>query len=332
MQPGVFETRRKAGARAQSHIPQRTGVLLDALAYRGSRFMDVWRTLKADAYDQLPAARIGLRDLRSWLQRAALARAAKRTLDARCDLLPPFRKLVHPYGIALRGSWRITRETPFTGYFATGSEALIIARASDALGEHRPGKLRFLGLAGKLYPTTNPHHKQLLRTANFFTLENLGGSHTARFVEASLGNDLLPLVPHLGASIDIPLGAVLGPAFAYAERTLDFTQLMIRQLYPIAELGEANPERAQGPRFLKLVGTPSDSSPLSADLREELDMKHHPYGIRFEIHVAEGLRIGPKAWHRIGEIHFTDSVASLSGDTRLHFAHAPYQHGRAERV
>jgi hypothetical protein len=247
-------------------------------------------------------------------------------------VLPPFRKLVHPYGIALRGSWRITRETPFTGYFATGREALIIARASDALGEHRAGKLRFLGLAGKLYPTTNPHHKQLLRTANFFTLENLGGSHTPRFVEANLCNDLLGLVPHLRAGVDAPLGAVLGSAFAYAERTLDVTRMMIRQLYPIAELGEVSPERALGPRFLKLVGTPSSNSPTSADLREELDMRHHPYDIRFEIHVAEGPRIAPKAWQRIGEIHFTDSVASPAADTRLHFAHARYERRRAERA
>lgn len=330
MQPGVFESRRKA--RAHTSNQQRTGVVLDALAYRGSRFMDVWRTLKADAYGELPTGRIGLRDLRSWLRHAALVRAAERTLDTRSDLLPPFRKLVHPYGIALRGTWRITRETPFTGYFATGSEALIIARASDALGEYRPGKLRYLGLAGKLYPTTNPHHKQLLRTANFFTLENGGGSHTQRFAEASLCNDLLPLVPHLGASLDAPLAAVVGPVLAYAERTLDLTQVMMRQLYPIAELGEANPERALGPRFLKLVGTPSSSAPASSDLREELDMRHHPYGIRFEIHVAEGLRMMPRAWQRIGEIHFTDSVASRSADTRLHFAHARYEHGRAERL
>src|SRR5690349_4475294 len=146
MQPGVFEARRKLGARTHGHIPQRTGVVLDALAYRGSRFMDVWRTLTADAYQQLPTDRIGWRDLHGWLKRAALLRAAKRTLDTRADLLPPFRKLVHPYGIALRGTWRITRETPYTGYFAGGSEALIIARASDAIGEYRPGKLRFLGL------------------------------------------------------------------------------------------------------------------------------------------------------------------------------------------
>jgi hypothetical protein len=293
--------------------------------------MDVWRTLKADTYEQLPRERIGLRDLRSWLKQAALLRASRRTLDTRADLLPPFRKLVHPYGISLRGTWRITKETPYSGYFATGSDALIIARASDAVGESRPGKLRFLGLAGKLYPTTNVHHKQLLKTANFFTLENLGGSHTQRFTEASLSNDLLPIVPHLGVGMDTLLGAVLGPVFALADRTLDPAQLMIRQLYPIAELGEANPERAYGPRFLKLVGTPTDNGLTSSDLRRELDMKHHPYGIRFEIHVAEGLRVGPKAWQRIGEIHFTDSVASLSGDTRLHFAHAPYQRGRAER-
>jgi hypothetical protein len=332
MQPDIFELRHKAGTRARDLPHERGGVLLDALAYRGSRFMDVWRTLQADAYDELPEHRVGPRDVRAWFEQAALLRAAKRTLDTRADLLPPFRKLVHPLGIALRGTWRITRETPYTGYFAAGREALIIARASDAIGETRPGKLRFLGLAGKLYPTANPEHKQLLKTANFFTLENLAGSHTASFAEATLKSDLLPVVPHPGSSKYAPLGTLAGAIFAWADKTVDLTRPMIRQLYPIAELAEANPERAFGPRFLKLVGTTADQAATTSDLRRELDMQRHPYGIRFEIHVGEGLRVGPKQWQRIGEIHFTESVASRSGDTRLHFAHAPYQRGRAERV
>jgi hypothetical protein len=307
------------------------GVVRDASAYRGSRFMDVWRALQADVYQELPQGRIGVAELRDWLGHAALLRAAERTLDSRADLLPPFRKLVHPFGIALRGTWRITRETPYTGYFATGSEGLLLARASDARGEDRSGRLRFLGLAGKLYPTSNPEHKQLLKTANFFTLENLGGSHTPRFIEASLTNDLLPLVPHLKSAALSPLGALLGPTFMLADRAIAPTQPMIRQLYPIAELGEGDPARAYGPRFLKLVGVADGGGTPESDLRRELDMRRHRYGIRFEIHVAEGRRLAPRRWQRIGEIHFTDSVTSRSTDTRLHFAHPRYERGRAER-
>jgi hypothetical protein len=276
--------------------------------------------------------RIGWRSLAAWLHKAALLRAAQRTLDTRADLLPPFQKLVHPYGICLRGRWHITHETPYTGYFASAREALIIARASDAMNETRPGKLRFLGLAAKLYPTADAHHPEPLQTANFFALENLAGSHSERFSEATLYNDLLPLIPQPGAARYAALANVVGPTFMLADRALMHpSQPMIRQLYPIAELGELHPERAQGPRYMKLVGVPQAEGPHTSDLRKELAMHEHPDGVRFEIHVADASpRLLPKAWQRIGEIHFTESVASRSGDTRLHFAHPRYHRGRAE--
>src|SRR5687767_427989 len=219
--------------------PQRNALVFDSHVYKGSRFGDVWQALSSLPYTVLPEDRVGWHSVVPWLKNAALLRAARRTLDSNADMLPSFRKLVHPIGIALRGIWRITRPTRYTGYFATGSEALIIARASDALGETRPGQLRFLGMGGKLYPTTDPNHREPLKTANFFVFENIGGSHTERFSEASYCNDLLPVTPHLGAAVNAPLANIVGPAFAIADKTIDPTQLMIRQLYPIAELGES---------------------------------------------------------------------------------------------
>lgn len=310
---------------------ERNALVFDPHLYKGSRFSDVWQTLSADPYSVLPEDRVGFHSIATWLKNAALLRAARRTLDTGADLLPPFRKLVHTIGISLRGTWRITEQTPYTGYFASGQEALIIARASDALGETRPGKLRFLGIAGKLYPTTDADHQEPLKTANFFVFENIGGSHTKRFTEASLTNDLLPVEPHPGAALKAPLGNILGPAFAIADKTIDPTQLMIRQLYPIAELGEQQPEQARGPRFLKLVGGCSGEGPETSDLRKELEMHNHPDGIRFEIQVADkGPRMGDKSWRKIGEVRFTDSVASAAGDTQLHFAHPKFEKGRGE--
>jgi len=125
--------------------------------YAGSLFEEVWRTLAETPYTSLPIKRVTALSALEFV-RENIYRSARRTLVRRDDLLPEFDKLVHPVGICLRGTWTITERTPYSGYFRQGSRGLLIARASDGLGEHRPGRLRFLGLAGKLYPTTDPGH------------------------------------------------------------------------------------------------------------------------------------------------------------------------------
>ena len=293
--------------------------------YAGSRFSEVWATVATDPYPALPDARLRSRDALRMLYEN-LYRAARRTLETREDLLPAFDKLVHPAGICLAGSWRITEPTAYTGLFRTGTHALLIARASDAMGEQRPHKLRFMGLAGKLYPTSDPGHQAPLPTANFFMLENLGGSHTSHFVDATLTTDLLPVRPHAGLLAKTLLGAVAVPAFMLADRALSPTRPMIRQLYPLAELGEPAPERAHAPVVMRLVGAAGNRRVDTPDLREELAMAHHPAGLRFVIQVADRRAASlTGAFRSIGEVHFTESVASHAGDHRLHFHHARYR-------
>lgn len=293
-------------------------------AYRGSRFADVWRTVCSDAYETLPEKRLGLTSIPELLSKGIYA-AARRTLTSRADLLPPFDKLVHCVGICLRGTWSIDADTPYTGLFATGSSGLLIARASDAVGEHRPGKLRFMGLAGKLYATGDPEHETPLRTANFFTLENLSGTHTKHFLDAILPTDLWRPRPRAEAAAEVPVGAVVGAAFALADRALSPAQAMFRQLDPIAALEESQHHSAVSPVVMRLVPSAGNRSVDASDLREELRMVHHPEGIRHHIEVADR-RGNANAFRRIGSIHFTKSVASYAGDHRLHFAHPPYRH------
>ena len=305
-------------------------VVAEPGTYVGSRFADVWRAVSADPYDALPDRRL-VPSSALTLVRKNIYAAGRRTLKARDDLLPEFDKLVHPAGICLRGTWRITERTPYTGLFATGSEALLIARASDALGENRAGKLRFMGLAGKLYPTFDPDHATPLRTASFFLLENLGGTHTPHFVDATMSSDLLPLRLHAGLVFKIPVGTIAGAAFAIADRALSPTQPAIRQLYPIAELGETDRAQCRAPAVMRLVGAARNRRVETPDLREELQMRHHPEGLRFEIQVADRRSyLYPSGFRHIGEVHFTESVASYSGDHRLHFWHPPYRHGSGE--
>jgi len=297
----------------------------ESAVYRGSRFADVWRAVSADPYDALPDKRLGLASLPELISKG-IYRAARRTLTTRADLLAPFDKLVHPVGICLRGTWLIDDSTRYTGLFKTGSKALIIARASDALGEQRPGKLRFLGMAGKLWPSDDPNHATPLPTGNFFTLENLSGTHSQHFVDATLSSDLLPVQPRAGIVAKLPLGALAGPAFMLADHARSPTQAMIRQLYPIAELGEWERSDAVAPAVMRLVPSPRCRRASTPDLREELRMEHHPDGIRYDIEVADRRSwLLARGFRRIGEIHFTESVASYSGDHRLHFAHPPKQ-------
>jgi hypothetical protein len=301
--------------------PRRDSLTSPHDGYVGSRFAEVWDVVASDPYDVLPDARLRPRAALRLLY-DNLYRDARRTLEARDDLLPPFDKQVHPAGICLAGSWRITEETPYTGLFRSGAQALLIARASDAMGEQRPNKLRFMGLAGKLYATSDPQHPTPLPTANFFTLENLGGSHTPHFVDATLTTDLLPVRPHAGLLAKTLIGAVAGPAFMLADRALSPTRAMIRSLSPIAALGEPLPERAHAPVVMRLSGATSNRRFDTPDLREELAMAQHPEGLRFAIEVADRRTAALTSGFRtIGEIHFTQSVASHAGDHRLHFHH-----------
>lgn len=294
--------------------------------YEGSRFAEVWNAVRSDPYAELPQKIIDARQVFSLETLVGIYRSAQRTLSSHADLLPPFQKLVHPVGICLRGTWRITERTPYSGFFRQGSEGLLIARASDNMGESRPGRLRFLGLAGKLYPTNDPDHATSLRPANFVMNENLIGSHTAHFVDATLATDLLPFRLHYDTRIKLALGALVATTFALADRATNFRQSLIRQLYPIAELAEQNAATTRAPVVMRFVGCPGNRRVDTSELREELHMKHHPDGIRYEIQVSDQRNyLLRREYARIGEVHFTESVSSCTCDHRLHFRHPPHR-------
>lgn len=298
--------------------------------YAGSRFSEVWATVASDPYLTLPRKIIGLRNVLRPSTLMQIYAASRRTLHRRDDLLPAFDKLVHPVGICLRGSWRITETTPYSGYFRRGSEGLLIARASDNMGEVRPGRLRFLALAGKLYPTTDPNHTELLRPANFVMNENLIGTHTRYFVDARLATDLLPFRMHLDPRLKLPAGFLVALTFSLADRVTSVTQGLRRQLYPIALLGEGPDIQGISPRVMRFVGHTENRHVASPDFREELAIQHHPRGIRYHIEVSDRrAHLRPLRFRRIGEVCFTDSVVSYSGDHRLHFHHPQFRHDLA---
>jgi hypothetical protein len=278
--------------------------------YAGSTFEDIWNQVTSDVYQTLPQKSVTLGSF-GWFQ-SRLRSDAKRTLNSRKDILPRFKKLLHPNGICLAGKWSIDQSTPFTGYFAQGSEALIVARASVALSETTQGNFRGFGLAGKLIPTSVRNHTDKLKTANFFTVDDLGGTKTANFTDALLLNR--PKLSTSGRGTYVKaIGAAVGLLFNLMDSNPNE-----RQLYEISELGLANPAKAVTPRFMRLVGDKTNVKIASqADFRNELMLKNYEGNLKFSIELSSD----GKAWKRVGTMEFTDDAASDSCDHRLHFHH-----------
>src|SRR5262249_45786568 len=127
-----------------------------------------------------------LRGILSFGKRWRYLQASRRTLASQADLRwgpdgRGFRRIVHPNGVCLTGTWGIDEApegTAYSGYFKPGSRALIVGRYSTCCTETRSGHYRSLAMAAKIYPTTDRDHAQPYRTANFFTQEDLGGTRS----------------------------------------------------------------------------------------------------------------------------------------------------------
>lgn len=291
--------------------------------YAGSSFDEVWSQVASDPYDTLPQVSVTLSSFYGFLRNRILD-ASRRTLGDRRDLLPWFRKLLHPSGICLAGTWNITADTPYTGHFKKGSRALFIARASTALTATRRGQYRAFGVAGKLFPTTDP--RAVVETANFFTIEDLGGTLRDHFLDALNTNDIIQISLTPASFLATPVGIAVAKAFAIADRTFDVTQTLERQLYPIAELGEDDPAQAVAPRWMLITGSADVPRVDAEDFRDELRLASYPDGLRFDIWVADqGTRLGRKAWEKIGHIEFVEDAVSDSCDHRLHFSHPRFR-------
>jgi hypothetical protein len=325
-------------------------------AYRGSRYADVRAAIRANAYrevwgrvgdDPLPRFPVTFASVvRGMLSQQGyyFLRAAERTVDSQADLRwgpdrAGFRRLLHPNGVCLFGQWQVTAETPYTGYFAQGRTALLIARYSTCCGETRRGYGRSLALVGKLFPTTDPDHATPLRTANFITQEDIGGAFSAAINDAELRNAPDTTVIRRGGGLPIIL--VTGLVLARADRMPS-----IRQLYPIAELGRAPGEPTRAPAFMRLLvaKTQPRMAGDSIDFRDEVMAHIFDPGdptpkrtLTFDIDVTDdGETHGSKLrerrtfanWRRIGQLVFSDAAMSLNGDRVLHFNHPTWRDDR----
>ena len=326
-------------------------------AYSGSRFSEVRNAIFANPYQKvwgnagepplpiygvsLPSA---LRGILPFGSRYFFREAVARAVDSRADLRwgtdrKGFRRIIHPNGVCLTGLWEISQQTPYSGYFRKDSRALVIGRYSTCCTETRRGGERSLSLVGKLFPTTDPNHSELLSTANFFTQQDIGGDRTDYVNDAELRN--APNTTSWRRGFGVPV--LLIEAILFEKTDKQPTQ---RQLYQIAELGKPAGEPTRAPAFMRLLVDPAqpriDGEAL--DFRDEIMAQIFDRGdsiakrtLTFHIEVTnEGSTRGPNFlqrrtfanWQRIGRLTFDNAVTSYNGDFVIHFNHPTWRDDR----
>ncbi|MDC0255004.1 hypothetical protein OAK75_08895 [Bacteriovoracales bacterium] len=294
--------------------------LTQAANYKGSSFSEVWNIVSSDPYNFLPEKEVTFSSLYSGFTNL-IEKSAKRTVSNKNDILPHFNKLLHKNGTCMSGQWIITKENPYSGHFKKGTKALMIGRASTTLSNTKQGDLRGFGLAGKIYPTldTEENHE----TANFFLIDNLGGTYEDNFTRADLSNEP-GILPSFSFSLPFlaPVAAAVSRAFAKADKNPG-----IRQVYSISNLGLLENEKAKTPKYMKFVGSSEEFSVSEMDFRDELAQHISTHGkVTFDIFVANTKDYsGEKEWNKIGKARFDKIIASKGCDHRLHFHHHKFK-------
>jgi hypothetical protein len=329
----------------------------DDRAYRGTRFAELREALFANPYQTvwggageqpLPIYAVTLASVLHGILPFGgpymFRKATERAVDSPADLRwgtdgKGFRRLLHTNGVCLTGRWEITEDSDYSGYFRQGSQALLVGRYSTCCTETRRGHTRSLALVGKLFPTVDPDHAEPLRTANFFTQQDLGGERTDYINDAELRS--APDTRIWRRSGGVPVLLVTGAVFNKVDQ-----QPSIRQLYQIAELGKPENEPTRTPEYMRLLVAPDQPRIAgdALDFRDEVMAQIFDRGdptprrtLTFDIEVTdEGSTRGTPAfqrrtfgtWRRLGKLTFDTAVASYNGDFVIHFNHPTWRRDR----
>lgn len=325
-------------------------------AYRGSRFSEVRDAVFANPYQRvwgglnqppLPNYEVTLssvlRGLLPFGKQYLFRQATERAVDSHADLRwgpdgKGFRRLLHPNGLCLTGTWDINTDTEYSGYFRNGSQARVVARYSTCCAETRRGHTRSLSMVGKLYPT-GVDDSQPSRTASFITQEDIAGDYTDYINDAELRNAPDVSAWRRGSGVTVLL--VTGALFQRVDKEPSH-----RQLYQIAELGKPEGEATRCPKFMRLL-VAADQPRIEGeglDFRDEVMAQIFDAGdpipkrtLKFDIEVTdEGKSKGPGVfqrltfnnWRRIGKMTFDNAVVSYNGDFVIHFNHPTWRHDR----
>ena len=281
------------------------------------QFQAVWDAIMSDPERTLPQESVsyaklfdGVRDL--------ISEDAERTLSEHADIIGHFDKLAHPNGVCMKGLWQIDTQNPFGGYFRLGSEALVIARASSAMSNTKRGENRAFGMAIKLFATQDSLEVLTVNSANFFVIDDLGGTDAEYFSDVALTN-----APDVSFTSSVFSAFAYGLKVASAFRNADENS-GIRQVYEISYLGENNESRVLTPRWVKIEAEDNQAITGVEDFRDEFALALGEV-IVFNISVSSTPEGETKIWQKIGNITFDASVVSNTCDHRLHFHHPKWR-------
>jgi hypothetical protein len=335
------------------HGPQ--GMTAEDRSYRGSRYSDVRKALFANPYrgggcgqepGPLPMFKSTIRNAWRGLLSGEnkMRQASARSIDSRADLRwgpdgKGWRRIIAPNGICVLGTWEITADNPYSGYYRKGSRGLTIGRFSSDGNETKRGQRRSISLGMKLYPTVDPEHAAPLIPASIIVQEDLGGMHTDYMNDAELVNT--PNVTAYRRGIHFLIMLRAGMIFQRLDKVGDS-----RQMYEVAELGKAEGEPTNAPAhvlFKMAAGQPRVEG-------RELDFRDEIYGhlfkpgdttptgaMDFDISVSsngrktgiQGLsKVTVTDWQRIGRVRFTEAIASYNGDHVIQFHHPGWRSDR----
>jgi hypothetical protein len=230
------------------------------------------------------------------------------------------------------GTWEITVDNPFSGYFKKGAKGLTIGRFSSDGNETKRGQRRSISLGMKIYPTTDVNHPTPLIPAGVIIQEDLGGMHTAFMNDAELVN--MPSVHSYRRGIHGLIMLRAGTYFLPLDKVAD-----VRQNHEVAELGKPANVQTTTPEhmMMKMAAGQRRIEGVSLDFRDEMYAHlfkpgdQEPTGaMDFDLFVSDtGTRRGfpgfrrvtVSNWQRIGTVRFTEAVASYNGDHVIHFHH-----------
>ncbi len=281
-------------------------------------FQQVWNQVVSDPLDKLPQNNVSFGKL-STANENTILNDAHRTLNNYADILEPFNKLAHPNGICFKGIWSIDIPNIYSGYFKKNSRALIIVRASTALSNTTSDDKRAFGFAGKLFPTTILDKINKEHSANFFLIDDLGGTNAIHYTDVELTNE-----PKVSFTYDVFKNLLYAIKVASSFSDAD-KHSAIRQLYEISQLGENNSKNIITPKWMK-IDTKNSDKVDAKDFRDELKLNDGKK-IVFNISVANKIidNDTTKNWDKIGTITLDTSIVSNSCDHRLHFHHPKWK-------
>lgn len=282
---------------------------------RDVSFNEVWNQVKSDPYETLPQNEVSFFKL-STSKKDKILEDARRTLDDHNDILEPFEKLAHPNGICFKGIWEIDTDNVYGGYFKNKSKALIIARASTAMSNTKKGKTRAFGFAGKIFPTTLPNKLNTQNSANFFLVDDLGGTDASRYTEVKLTNE-----PSVSITPEVIKNMLYVLKLSHTFSQVD-KEAAIRQLYEISYLGEEDVKSIVTPKWMMIEADTSEKD--ADDFRDALKLDNGEV-LKFSIYVASKVVNEKKDWSKIGSITLDSSIVSNSCDHRLHFHHPKWR-------